>query len=160
MSTLLRFHTEELQELISSLGDIEAKIEACTPVTRAVTTFILEEAQKWMPSITGRFRGGYHVDPFSSTTMYITNTAVPYASVQEFGGWVAWKSRSGKAVRVPINGNFRSMKGNAIRVKTPMGGEKNEGDSYFVYPAALNNEEAIAKVIDDEVVRIIQEGVG
>lgn len=160
MSVLLHFETEELTKLVGDLADVEQKVAACTPVTKAVTTFIMEEGQKWMPSITGRFRGGYHVSPFSSTTMYIENYAVPYASVQEFGGWVAWKSRSGNAVRVPINGNFRSMKGNAIRVKRPMGGPNNEGDSYFIYPAALDNEFAIAEVIDAEVVKIIQEGVG
>ena len=113
---------------------------------------VLQKATPHMPVITGRFAKGYRVAR-STTGARIFNNVV-YAGVNEFGGTVQWKPKSGDFARVPMSGATMVTGGDAIRSLGPhkiqVKPSKFREGSYFIYPVIDNEREQIIDFYAEE----------
>jgi hypothetical protein len=107
-----------------------------------VGVLVLPGVLRKIHSRTGALAHSYKAKAF--TTRGTISSSLIYAPVQEFGGSVYWRTKGPQYARVPIGGGFRMMGNHRIMVKphnTSVG-----IDSYYVYPAFAEKEEAIAQI--------------
>jgi len=119
------------------------------PWERDLLLPVRDEVRSIMPHRSGALARQLVVGKRGSHAWVGHRQSVPYWGVQEFGGSVRWRPRSGTWTRIPTaSGRYMMSKGHVIRVRP-----RAPSESWWLYPTWRRHEPQLV----DELTRHLQE---
>jgi hypothetical protein len=126
-------------------------VDDMTWVHQRVGLLVVEAARRRIHSVTGSLSKRMKASRITKGAQ-VYNSLV-YAAVQEYGGSVWWKPKSGRSSVVKYGaGYFATIRAHRIQVKKPVGYTAQQ--SYYIYPAIREKMETIQLIYREEQDRL------